>query len=83
MTSDEIQIGKVGRILEGVDKGYYLLIEPAVPGADDFLLHVSASTDFRNGLDGGDMWCESKEKLPVFFKEAGWKVEWLGNEGEV
>lgn len=81
MTSDEIQIEKVGRILEGVDKGYYVLIEPS--GDKSLLVHVSASTDFRNGPDGGDMWCESREKLPIFFKEAGWKVEWLGNEGEV
>ena len=73
---NQILVNEIGRIEEGEYKGWYTKIVPSTLDGD-WLILGSSTEDFKSD-ESFDYWAED-DKLPIFFKELGWKVEWLTN----
>lgn len=72
----EIQIGIVGRILEGRDVGSYIEIEHSPPGSDseDYFIYTSPNPDFAETIF--DDWAQNQEWLKDIFRGRKWKIDW-------
>jgi hypothetical protein len=73
---DDIKIGIPGLIVQGDHKGWYLFVQDDDANTGGYLLHISPDLNFRSSKEGGDYWAE-KDKLPVFFSESKWHIQWF------
>jgi hypothetical protein len=69
----KIEIGPVGKIVEGDDAGYYVKIVDDEQNTGGFLVITSDSPDFSTGYDD---WVENRSALEEYFVESGWRIEW-------
>ena len=70
-----IEIGKIGKIISGDDKGWELKIVDDDENTGGFL--VLTSKDFSNPqAEAYDAWVDSKQSLEKYFKESNWIIEW-------
>lgn len=74
----DIQINKIGLILEGNDKGWYVRIEDDTQNTGGYLIHTFNSLDLEDiDRQGFDSWVESIIDLEAYFQESSWKVKWF------
>ena len=77
-----IQIGKKGRILQGNQAGWYILIQDDTSDTGGYYVLITSKPDLSGGLgEGYDEWVENKETLLPLFETRGWEIEWE-NEGD-
>lgn len=69
-----IEIGKIGRIVEGDDKGQYIRIVDDAENTGGFLILISSTNTFEEGFDS---WVENLDSLQGFFEESNWLIEWI------
>ena len=74
MIDETIKLGTVGKIVFGDNTGDYIKIEEDSKNTGGFLIHRSASVDFKLA---GDDWVENKDHLRRYFEESRWRIEWL------
>ncbi|MBI3715847.1 MAG: hypothetical protein HY255_07630 [Betaproteobacteria bacterium] len=76
----DIQIGKVGRILEGPDIGKYVKVIDDAVNTGGFLVLICANPDLSVGFDD---WVENESGLQGYFEETGWRIEWISEGTDV
>lgn len=69
-----IQINRLGKILQGDEKGYYIKIVDDLENTGGFLILTSPDLDMKKGFDN---WVNDKESLKGYFMESNWIIEWL------
>lgn len=71
----EIKLGRVGKIVEGEERGNYVkVVNDEVNTGGWFLVLVAKANDMRDGFDS---WVENKQALQRFFDESKWVIDWL------
>ncbi|ACT51610.1 hypothetical protein [Methylovorus glucosotrophus] len=70
-----MKINKIGKILNGKDKGYYVeIIHDGVENQNGpYLIVTSASLDFSIAYDD---WVPDLQGLNQYLAEAGWVIDW-------
>jgi hypothetical protein len=71
-----IKINVLGKILEGDNEGWYLLVQKDFENTGGYLILISKDPDFASA-EGCDYWVEKYHHLLEFFKESRWKIQWL------
>jgi hypothetical protein len=71
----EIEIGKIGKIVNGEYRGNFLLISVELKISTGFFLKVFSNEKFINSPLYED-WFETYLDLECYFKKQGWKVKW-------
>ena len=72
----DIQIGRVGKIIEGDYIGNEVKVIDDSDSTGGFL--ILTSTSFSGQTEEGfDDWVENRECLVEYFKESRWVIEWL------
>ncbi|MCD9189196.1 MAG: hypothetical protein LUM44_22460 [Pyrinomonadaceae bacterium] len=72
-----ITIGKIGRIIRGSEKGWYVKVEPDMSEAKGFYIFYCKNHNFVGGLDEGfDDWVDSFESLIEYFKDENLEIVW-------
>lgn len=69
-----IQINRLGKILQGDEKGYYIKIIDDLDNTGSFLILTSPDIDMKKGFDN---WVKDKRSLEGYFMESNWLFEWL------
>ncbi|OCG00865.1 hypothetical protein [Gilliamella sp. wkB112] len=69
-----IQINRLGKILQGDEKGYYIKIIDDLDNTGSFLILTSPDIDMKKGFDN---WVKDKRSLEGYFMESNWLIEWL------
>lgn len=69
-----IQINRLGKILQGDEKGYYIKIIDDLDNTGSFLILTSPDIDMKKGFDN---WVKDKRSLERYFMESNWLIEWL------
>lgn len=77
--SEEIFIGKKGKIISGDQTGDYVLVQDDSASTGGYLILTSPNKDFSGR--GFDNWAENIDAVSRIIKGFGWKIEWL-NEDE-
>lgn len=70
----KIEIGRVGRVLQGDDAGWYVRVLDESARSGGFIILSSPTPDMTGGFDN---WVPDLPALEGFFGEARWLVEWL------
>lgn len=73
----EIMINKMGVILEGDDRGWYVFIENESTSGYSILV---TPPNRKYGLQGYDHWVEGYDDLKKYFESSNWKIKWLSLE---
>lgn len=73
--TNEIKINKKGKILEGDNKHWFVIIKEDFENTGGYLILISKNLEFK-GNDGSDYWVENYNSLRAFFDESNWKIEW-------
>jgi hypothetical protein len=73
---NKFRINTIGKILEGENKGHYVLIQDDFQNTGGYLILISNESSFTSD-DGIDYWVETLEDLNNFFEESKWKINWL------
>jgi len=68
-----IQIGVVGKIISGDEKGRYVKIIDDDKNTGGYLILTSTYPNFSDGYDN---WVQDHETLVRFFEESRWIVDW-------
>lgn len=76
MNNENIKINIIGKILEGDNKSWYLLVQEDFENTGGYLILISKDVDFSSG-DGCDYWVEKYSDIIGFFEESKWKIQWL------
>ena len=72
-----IPIGKVGKVIEGEEKGWFIKIEPDNSETKGYYIFLCKNHTFIGGLgEGYDDWVDSYESLVEYFKDEDFLVEW-------
>ncbi len=71
-----VLFGKLGKILEGDDAGFFIKIEHDTTNTGGYYIYQSKDKDFK-GPDSFDAWVETIENLHGFIKESNWKIKWF------
>jgi hypothetical protein len=69
-------INKIGVIIEGEMKGWYIRIDNDSKNTGGFLIIYNPSPDMSSN-SGYDDWVENEECLRELFLESLWAVEWI------
>lgn len=69
-----IQINRLGKILQGDEKGYYIKIIDDLDNTGSFLILTSPDINMKKGFDN---WVKDKRSLEGYFIESNWLIEWL------
>lgn len=69
-----IQINRLGKILQGDEKGYYIKIIDDLDNTGSFLILTFPDIDMKKGFDN---WVKDKRSLEGYFMESNWLIEWL------
>lgn len=72
---EKIRIGVKGKILNGKEKDWFVLIQHDSENTGGYLILQAKEIDFSG--EGYDNWVENKQELKEYFLETGWEVEWL------
>lgn len=72
----EIKIGKRGIIREGIDQGFYIIIQDDSTNSGGYLIICNQSSDMSSQV-GNDSWVADLEALKGFISESGWVIEWI------
>ncbi len=70
----EIRVGVIGKILQGEEKGFFVKVIDDSDSTGGYLILTSEEKSFGSGFDG---WVKNREDLEGYFREAGWKIDWL------
>lgn len=74
----DIEIEKTGLILEGEEKGWYVLIKnDNLDTAGYQILTFSNLDPADNHRQCFDAWVESFDDLQDYFVESRWKIQWI------
>lgn len=76
MTNKIIKINVIGKILEGDNENWYVLIKEDFENTGGYLILISKDPDFIS-IEGCDYWVEKYSNLRGFFDESNWKIQWL------
>lgn len=76
MIDQIIKINVIGKIIEGDNKGWYVLIQEDFENTGGYLILISKDPSFQSGL-GCDYWVEKYRNLVGFFNESRWQVHWF------
>ena len=76
MTKEIIKINVIGKILEGDNESWYVLVQEDFKNTGGYLILISKDPDFAS-TEGCDYWVEKFCNLRGFFEESKWKVHWL------
>jgi len=74
-----IKINVVGKILEGDNKGWHVLIKEDFEETGGYLIFISKDQKF-NSREGCDYWVEKYDNIIGFFEESKWKIQWFETE---
>lgn len=69
----DIEIGTVGRIVEGDEAGSYVKVVDDASNTGGYLVLTSANPDMSDAFDN---WVEDRESLSRYFEESRWVVTW-------
>jgi hypothetical protein len=67
-------VGKKGRIRNGAQQGWYVLVSDDSDSTGGYIIVTSADADLKSGFDD---WVEDAPSLEQYFRETGWDVEWI------
>jgi len=73
--SDEPHIGVIGRIVSGVDVGWFIYIKRESAG---YITYRNPAPDF-SGNPTWYTWHPSLNGLKRHFNAEGWRIDWLGD----
>ena len=76
MNNEMIRVNMLGKILEGDNKNWYVMIQEDFENTGGYLILISKEPDFTSG-EGCDYWVEKYSNLIGFFEESKWKIHWL------
>lgn len=76
---NEIKIATPGLIIEGEQKGWYVLIQDDSENTGGYLILVTPPPK-SIGLIGYDNWVENFQALKSYFQEANWKIIWTNEK---
>jgi hypothetical protein len=74
MSKPEIIVGQWGKILEGENTGWYVLVKDDSSRTGGFYIFRSPEMSLDKTFDD---WVETKRDISRFFQNAGWMIEWL------
>lgn len=69
----KIEIGKMGKILAGDDRGLFIKVQDDSVNTGGYLILTSRNLDMS---DGHDAWVLDQEQLEGYFKESDWLIDW-------
>lgn len=69
----EIRIGRVGKIMEGDEKGCFIKIMADAENTGGYLILTAEDKGFLRGFDN---WVESYANLKRYFDESNWTIDW-------
>ena len=74
----DIQFYKIGLILEGEEKGWYVCVEKDRENTGGYLILTFNTLNIKDkNRIGFDSWVENFEALQSYFQESSWKIKWL------
>ncbi|WP_369200675.1 hypothetical protein [Streptomyces sp. PU-14G] len=73
-----IEIGIIGRIVSGRNKGHFLEVKELRPEDPPSYLVLTAE-DYHFTLNGEDVWVEDHAALQQLFDENQWTIDWNGD----
>jgi len=77
MKSEIIKINVRGKIIEGDNESWYILIQEDFENTGGYLILLSKDPNFTSD-EGCDYWVEKYSNLVGFVEESRWKIHWLG-----
>jgi hypothetical protein len=70
----DVQIGVLGRILEGTETGRVVEVIDDGPNTGGYLIFTYADMDRSPEVFDG--WVESRPDVDRYFEESGWQIDW-------
>jgi hypothetical protein len=71
----DIKLGTMGRILEGDEEGRFVEVQDDSDRTGGFLIFTYA--DAARSPEVFDGWVADLEGVERYFRESGWRVDWL------
>jgi hypothetical protein len=72
----EIKLNTVGQIVEGDQKGWYIVVEHDEKETGGYYVYQAPIEDVLNSTEGFDDWLESFEDVEGYFEESNWLILW-------
>jgi len=78
MNTQQVLVGKWGKIIAGKQAGWYVLVEDDTDGSTGgFYVFISPVTSGKNGFDD---WFEKLDGVQRQFQFNGWEIQWLDSD---
>jgi len=74
MKLNKILFGKIGKIIKGKHKNWFIKIEDDREGTGGYYVLICKTFFFDNNVY--DDWIENYEDLKQYFLEKKWEIEW-------
>ena len=78
MNNANVRINVTGKILNGDNLGWYVVVQEDFENTGGYLVLVSPDQNFLSN-NGCDYWVEKYGDLVDFFSESHWQIRWLDN----
>ncbi len=77
MNSDDVKVNKLGKILQGKHKNWYIFVKDDFEESGGFLILLSKDADIDRPGEGYDSWAEDFSTVKKIFQECDWQVDWM------
>ena len=77
LNKSDIKINVVGKIIQGDQKGWYVLVENDKNNTGGYYIYQAPIEDILNSKEGFDDWLETFEDVKGYFEESNWQITWL------